>query len=130
MSPGRWDPVMLPTWISELAYGQAMAIRMDSGIRASLRSGNIQQKRLSQVQDSPPVRSGTLYAVPRTAVRARSDMVRDMLMGEKGEETAFIETSLSEVGGFVNGKGSPLEHWSQVKGLVHLSRMVLDGVYA
>src|SRR5271157_923937 len=23
-----------------------------------------------------------------------------------------------------------LEHWSQVKGLVHLSRMVLDGVYA
>jgi hypothetical protein len=35
MSPGRWEPVIFPTWISELAYGQAMAIRIFSVMSSS-----------------------------------------------------------------------------------------------
>jgi hypothetical protein len=37
MSPGKCEPVILPTWISALAYGQAMAIKMFSGIHASIK---------------------------------------------------------------------------------------------
>jgi hypothetical protein len=30
MSPGKWEPVRFPTWISAFEYGQAMAIKIFS----------------------------------------------------------------------------------------------------